>query len=241
MWYSRAEDHQDRDRERDVGRHRDRPPTTPGTAGIDRREEQRGDDHPAECSEYGETRIAAIAQLTADQLTLDLQTDHEEEHGHQAVVDPMTEVFGQRESSPPERQVAAPEVVVGPARRVGPHERGQGRSQQHGSAERLDGDEVAPERRQCATDDGDPKVTSHVRAFVDGETPTPTRLPGTPPTTLSRERLVDVGISSEARATAARTDHPGPLPPTRTGPFPLHACPRRGAQSGRQLDIRRIR
>jgi hypothetical protein len=60
---------------------------------VQRQEQRRRQHHPADGGDRGQRRPAGIAELTDDQFALDLQADDEEEHRHQAVVDPVLKVL----------------------------------------------------------------------------------------------------------------------------------------------------
>jgi hypothetical protein len=92
--------------------------------------------------------VAAARQLARYQLLFDLEADDEEEQCHQAVVDPMTQVFAVHVAADREDDVGVPERLVTRApRRVGPHQRHDRRRQQYEAAGRLDRQE--PRERTC--------------------------------------------------------------------------------------------
>ena len=62
------------------------------TAG-EQHEHDRRRDRPGHGRERRKRRGPPVAQLAVDELTLDLQSDDEEEHRHQAVVDPVLQVL----------------------------------------------------------------------------------------------------------------------------------------------------
>jgi hypothetical protein len=141
-----AEQAEHPDRERDVGRHRD-PPTPAGVAAAcDRDVDQRGDRHAPERSSDRQRGRARVAEVTADELVLDLQADDEEEDDHQRVVDPVLEALLDAEVSDLEAHVGVPEVEVRlrPGR-VRPHERCRRGQEQQDRARRLDPEEL-PQR-----------------------------------------------------------------------------------------------
>ncbi len=79
---------QDPQSERDVGRHGNSPTGRAGSARVDEAVDRRRDDHPTQRRPGRQRRLARLGQLAHQRFALDLQTDHEEEDGHQAVVDP---------------------------------------------------------------------------------------------------------------------------------------------------------
>ena len=86
-----AKEGDDTERKRDVGGHRDPPPTPTVTAGRERREDQCRHDHAAECGHGGQRGGLPITEVAGDQLTFDLQANDEEEECHEQVVDEMSE------------------------------------------------------------------------------------------------------------------------------------------------------
>ena len=72
----------------------------PNRRAFDRHVEQRRDHHPADRGEDGQAAVRRSRKLTSHELTLDLEADDEEEDRHQPVVDPMEQVFGDRETGP---------------------------------------------------------------------------------------------------------------------------------------------
>ena len=81
----------------------------------------------------GRSAARAVAQLAGDQLALDLQPDDEEEHRHQPVVDPMTQVQVQAG----EIDAGVPEGLVAAERDVGPHQRRDGADEERDAADGL--------------------------------------------------------------------------------------------------------
>ena len=98
------------EREGDVGRHGDAPTVGARAADVERQVEQRRDDHAAEGAAAGRPPPGARA-AGRDQLALDLQADDEEEQRHQAVVDPVAEVLGDRVATDVERDLGVPQVA----------------------------------------------------------------------------------------------------------------------------------
>ena len=87
----RAEEAEHAHRDRDVGGHRNAPAVAPSSAGGERDVDERGHRHPAERGNHRQRGLARLPELALDELALDLEPDHEEEHGHQAVVHPLPE------------------------------------------------------------------------------------------------------------------------------------------------------
>jgi hypothetical protein len=86
---------------------------------------------------------SGVAQLPGDQFALDLQADHEEEQGHEAVVDPVLEVLGDRQRAGSDGQLHAPQALVaGGEGAVGPPERDHRGGQEEQAAGRLGVQEV---------------------------------------------------------------------------------------------------
>jgi hypothetical protein len=96
-------------------------------------------------------------ELADQELALDLEADDEEEHRHQAVVDPVGEREAEARAADrdPRLDVLHAPVEPGPGR-VGPGEGGQRRGDQDdaggalGGEEALDGAEQGPQRRRGA-------------------------------------------------------------------------------------------
>jgi hypothetical protein len=95
------------DREGDVGGGGDRPageqialpPVAPGV-------HQRRRQHAAERGDGRQQRAAAGRELAHQEFPLDLEPDQQEEHGHEAVVDPVQQVLGQLERRDTDGHVA---------------------------------------------------------------------------------------------------------------------------------------
>ena len=54
-------------------------------------------DHAPECGQSRERYRSPIAELAGHDLPLDLESDDEEEHGHERVVDPVAEILLEQE------------------------------------------------------------------------------------------------------------------------------------------------
>jgi hypothetical protein len=88
---SRNSREDDGDREGDVGGHRDSPTPRGFRAGVEERVDERGHHHAADGSDDRQCGSTTVAQLSEDELALDLERDHEEEDRHEAVVDDLPE------------------------------------------------------------------------------------------------------------------------------------------------------
>jgi hypothetical protein len=119
---------------------------------VQREEQHRRQHHPADGRNRGQRGPAGVAKLADDQLAFDLQAHHEEEHRHQAVVDPVLKVFADLQAAGADRQGGMPQVVVGIRKRaVGPHQRDHRGAEQHQPTARLGLEELA-QRAQDASD-----------------------------------------------------------------------------------------
>ena len=58
-------------------------------AAVEDKIDECGEDHAHDGGSHGERDLAQVAQLATDELPLELQSYDKEEHGHQAVVDPV--------------------------------------------------------------------------------------------------------------------------------------------------------
>src|SRR5215203_1148684 len=74
-----ADEREDTDGERDVGRHRDAPASSAGPTGVERDEQQCGHDHAAQGAQDRQHRGAGVAKVAMDELAFDLQAGDEEE------------------------------------------------------------------------------------------------------------------------------------------------------------------
>ena len=136
--HARTDREDDCDGEGDVRGHRDTPATRGVGAGVEDRVDGRGHHHAAERGDDRQRCRTRVAELSEDELALDLERDDEEEDRHQAVVDDVAE--GQVEWLPlphPESHLGLPEVLVRvrePA--VGEHHRNHhGHQDQDGGAD----------------------------------------------------------------------------------------------------------
>ena len=79
-------------RKRNVGGSGHAPPTDLRCAPIQGGVNQRGAHHPANRGNNGHRCFPHTGQLPHQQLTLDLQADHQKEDGHQSIIDPPMQV-----------------------------------------------------------------------------------------------------------------------------------------------------
>ena len=99
---------------------------------------------PPTAATAGSAAFPNVESSPCQQLALDLQADEEEEHGHQAVVDPQQQGLVQRQRADAHGHGRVEQAVVEPfQRRVAGDQRGDGGGQQHQPAGRL----VVEERR----------------------------------------------------------------------------------------------
>ena len=147
-----AEHHQHAQRERDVGRGRNRPAAQGGgVAVVEGGEHEAGDQHAAEGGEGRQGGVPGVGEMAGDELALELQADQEEEDRHQAVVDPQQRGLLQRDGAEVQmhRPVQQQRVLVLPAG-VGDDEGGQRADDQHEAAVGLDLQEVADRNADVA-------------------------------------------------------------------------------------------
>ena len=141
-WHPAAEHRDHADRERDVGGHRDGPPTRALAARVERDVDQRGHHHAAERRGERQRGAPDIRQIPLVQLAAQLESDHEEEHGHEPVVDPEVQRAHEGPVADLEADRRVPQRVVGVGpRRVGPAERDRCDDDEHDAAGGLDGEE----------------------------------------------------------------------------------------------------
>ncbi len=138
-----AEQRQDAEGERDVGRHRDTPTPDARCPGVECDEDERGHDHATERRGDRKGGSPPALQLADDEFALDLETDEEEEDRHEQVVDPEQQRLLERPLAEPE---ARPELehleVARRPRRVGPGERRDRGDDQNDAAGALGPDEL---------------------------------------------------------------------------------------------------
>ena len=180
-WHPRPQEREDADREGDVGRHRDAPAAASVASEIHGNEDQGRERHSSESGEGRQRGRPPIAQLAVDDLALDLEADHEEEDGHQAVVDPMPQIEAQRGVAAADRDDMPPHILIRGRVDIRPDERDQRAREEDEARERLDGDERVAERRKEAACPRQMKAlaTSQGRPLAR-TAEVPTRLPGSP-------------------------------------------------------------
>src|SRR6266508_4196861 len=84
-----------------------------------------GSAHAAERGEDGHGHAPPLPQFAHVELAPHLQTDDEEEEGHQAVVDPATQLLGDPPAPQPDGEPRGPHGLVGAAWQVGPDQADQ--------------------------------------------------------------------------------------------------------------------
>ena len=142
---------QDAERERDVRRHRDAPASGGRGAEVHERVEERRDDHAAERRADRQHHRGLRAQLAKEELALDLEPDDEEEHGHEAVVDPMREAHLEPEAARADAERRVQEMLVcRPKRRIREQERDDGAREQEHAAPGLPREERLERRHERA-------------------------------------------------------------------------------------------
>ena len=112
-WHPVAEQRHDTDGEGDVGRHRDPPAAHSIGTGVEPDIEQRRHHHAADGGDHRQHGIADVRQLPHQHLALDLQSDHEEEDGHQAVVDPVVHRVLEDAAASGEAHLQVKQVLIG--------------------------------------------------------------------------------------------------------------------------------
>ncbi len=99
-------------RERDVGRHRHAPARRARATGVQRDVDRRRNDHAADRGDNRQRGATKRGQLADDELTLDLESNDEEEDRHERVVDPVLERLLEAEVAHEEARQRMPELVV---------------------------------------------------------------------------------------------------------------------------------
>src|SRR5918996_2421567 len=119
-----ADEREQPEGKRGVGRHDDPPPRARVAPGGEREVDHYGKEHPADRREHGHARTAAVAELAHVELATHLEPEDEEEERHQPVVDPVPEIAVETDVSDSQRELRRPQLLVarGP-RRVDPDER----------------------------------------------------------------------------------------------------------------------
>jgi hypothetical protein len=86
--------------------------------------DERRHDHAAQRANCGESRLLDGRQFAFDQFTLDFEAHVKKEYGHQAVVNPVEQVFVDAERADADRDRRIQEsAVCSSQRRVGQQER----------------------------------------------------------------------------------------------------------------------
>jgi hypothetical protein len=116
--------------------------------------------------------MAASAKLSGDQLTLDLERDDEEEHGHEPVVDPVPQILGHRPTAAAQGELGTPQLSVEVGERaVGPDQGDKRRGEQHDPTGRLSAQE-AEYRLHDGVADAGTALTNAVLHSTSGPSPT---------------------------------------------------------------------
>ena len=126
--YPGTEEGEDPQGEGDIRRYRDRPAAhRHRVLRIEGRVDQRRDCHPPDRRDKGEHDFAPVREGPLQHLPLDLEPDHEEKEGHQAVVDPEQQRLGDGELADTHRNRQVHHLlVIAPQPRIG-HQHGQDR------------------------------------------------------------------------------------------------------------------
>lgn len=130
------EQRQDAYGEGDVRGHRD-PPAGRGVgrAGVEPEIDGRGHHHPPERRDDRKSGRADLPELSAVDLVLDLETDHEEEDDHQGIAYPEMKVMLERDATDPQSDRCLQECLVGRLpRRICPDQREDRCCEQHDTA-----------------------------------------------------------------------------------------------------------
>ena len=104
LWHPASQYRQHREREGDIGGHRNAPARLHGRAGIDGQVDAGGEDHAAQGSGQWQCGRAAVRQLADRQLPLDLQPDEQEEQEHERVIHHGQQVGGEYVIAQPQRE-----------------------------------------------------------------------------------------------------------------------------------------
>ena len=138
-WYPGPQQRQHADRERDVGRSGNCPPGQGlGIPVIESDVNQRWNDHPPQCRDCRQARPSRRRQRANHHLALDFETDEQEEHRHQAVVDPVNQVLVDAGLADPHRHGRLKQELIGMVqRRVGEDQRQDRRCEQDNPARRF--------------------------------------------------------------------------------------------------------
>jgi hypothetical protein len=143
--HARAQERQHAEGERDVRRRRDGPaPQGAGVAAVEGDVDERGRRHAAQGGEGGQARPPQARQVALDDLALQLHADQEEEHGHQAVVDPQQQGLADPEVAQlHDKRQLEQAIVPGGERGIGDDHGQDGGGHEHHAAGRFQAQEVA--------------------------------------------------------------------------------------------------
>ena len=72
------------------------------TGGVEREEDRGRHEHAGDAGDERDDGAAAVGELADGELLADLEADHEEEHDHQAVVDPVVQVHRDAAAAEPD-------------------------------------------------------------------------------------------------------------------------------------------
>ena len=147
------DEREDAQRERRVGRHRRAPAGRPRPAGVEREVDQDRHRQPAEPGQQRQHRAASLAQVADVELAPCLEADHEEEEGHQAVVDPAVQVLADPVAPDADRELGGPEGLVRRPVDVGPQESGDRGAEEEERAADLGAEKRADGQREVARPD----------------------------------------------------------------------------------------
>ena len=131
-------DGHDAERKSDIRGHRDAPAAKRRQADVDGRIEKGRHNHAAERRADGQQHRRGRAQLAVKELALDFEADDKEEHGHEAIINPVQQAHRHRvlPCSDGNRQVQ--DMLVRPReRRIGHDERENRAAEQDDTAARL--------------------------------------------------------------------------------------------------------
>lgn len=101
-----SEQSQHAQRKRDVGRHRNPHAALGRRTGIQGKVQQGRNADPSNGRNDGQQCVAEVGKLSVVQFTLEFQAHHQEEHCHQAIVDPVLDAHSGKVPMP-EREIAS--------------------------------------------------------------------------------------------------------------------------------------
>ena len=127
------------------------PAARAGPAGVEGQVDRDGHEHAAGRRDQGDRHPAPLAELAHVELALGLQPDHEEEEGHQPLVDPVPEIHARCRRRRGGSRAACPRPTrMTPPGRVRPQERGDGGAEERDGAGGLRAEEVPDGGREVA-------------------------------------------------------------------------------------------